>query len=138
MRSRILGRWHGGAVIRRSGRLRDKTPGRAEEVIPEFVAWLEGLPGDHLVAVGAPAAVDFSFVNYYCHRFAGRNPLGYACLDLLSFAMGRLGASDYWELEYTLENALNVERDPMLEQHVALDDAIQQARVLVALLTRAP
>lgn len=56
-----------------------------------------------LGAVGAPACHDFTFVNYYCHRFVGRNPLGYACLDLLSLAMGRLSAKGYSDLEYRIE-----------------------------------
>lgn len=109
----------------------------AVEVIPQCVAWLDSLPSDCLVAVGAPAATDFAFVNYYCHRFAGRNPLGYSCLDLLSLAMGHLGAHDhnYCDLEdQGLEDVLGFAADPALRVHVALDDATQQARLLIALL----
>lgn len=57
-------------------------PRSPDNVIKEFVAWLDQLGAEQLVAVGAPALCDFAFVNYYCHRFAGRNPLGYSCLDL--------------------------------------------------------
>lgn len=108
----------------------------AADVTPEFVEWLEKLPGDYLIAVGAPAVVDFGFVNYYCHRFAGRNPLGYTCLDLLSLALGRLRAFSYSELENNVEHALGFDADPALHAHVALDDALQQARLLAVLLDR--
>src|SRR5215471_10964614 len=56
-------------------------PARA---IPEFADWCEITSADHdarLTAVAWPAAFDFAFVNYYCHRFAGRNPLGFSCVD---------------------------------------------------------
>lgn len=103
-------------------------------VIQSFVAWLDGFGAQQLVAVGAPATVDFAFVNYYCHRFAGRNPLGYACLDVLSFAMGRLGVNAYWDLEWSIDKVLGTPHDPDLRPHVAVDDAIAQAHTLVSLL----
>lgn len=105
-----------------------------DEAIPEFVNWLDGLSSEPLVAVGAPAACDFAWVNWYCHRFAGRNPLGYACLDLLSFAMGLLRASDYWALEHQLDRVLQVPAYPALRRHVAIDDAVLTARTLIAVL----
>src|SRR5437660_12135822 len=46
------------------------------EAMTAFVAWVEALPNGPL-AVGWPVAFDFGFVNWYCFRFVGRNPLGH-------------------------------------------------------------
>lgn len=65
--------------------------------MPAFSSWVERLPGKK-TAVAWPAAFDFAFVNWYCHKFAGRNPLGFACLDLRSFAMGLTYSRGYYDL----------------------------------------
>lgn len=109
-----------------------------EEVMVEFVDWLRNLGAARLVAVGAPACYDFAFVNYYCHRFVGSNPLGYSCLDILSLAMGRLGARAYWDLEYKIDEVLRRQSDPTRRRHVAVDDAVLQAETLIALLALRP
>lgn len=118
--------------------LASQNPRPPADVMPAFVRWLDGLAADRLVAVGAPACLDFAFVNYYCHRFVGRNPLGYSCLDLLSLAMGRLGARSYWDLEYRIDNLLGIVPDTGRRRHVALDDAVLQAQTLIALLALRP
>ena len=108
-----------------------------DEALPDFVAWLEGLGAKKLVAAAWPAAFDFAFVNYYCHRFVGRNPLGFACLDLRSLAQGLTYSRGYYDLRENQMRQLQGQVDRTgLREHVAVDDAIEQGRLLVALLAR--
>ena len=106
--------------------------------IPGFVRWCETLRDDthaKLVAVAWPAAFDFAFVNYYCHRFAGRNPLGFACLDIRSYANALIHHPGYYETPEQAVRDLAGEIDKTgLRPHVAVDDAIEQGRLFAALL----
>ena len=47
----------------------------------DTVCGADGLP----VFVGFNAAFDWSFVNYYFHRFVRMNPFGFAALDIKSY-----------------------------------------------------
>jgi hypothetical protein len=38
----------------------------------------------------------------------------------------------YWELEYRIHGALNISTDDTRRRHVAIDDAVEQARILIA------
>lgn len=105
------------------------------QAVTSFVEWAEALPG-RLVAVAWPAAFDFAFVNYYCHRYAGRNPLGFSCLDIRSYAGGLAGHRGYHGLseEKIREMAGDAARPPgELRPHVAVDDAIAQGYLFMAL-----
>jgi DNA polymerase III alpha subunit (gram-positive type) len=113
----------------------NKDPRAPELAVPEFAGWVESLAGKP-VAVAWPAAFDFAFVNYYCHRFASRNPLGFSCLDIRSYANGLAGRSSYGGLSEERLRAMagKVETEG-LRDHVALDDAIGQGRLFMALRT---
>lgn len=110
------------------------------KMMPNFVEWLDSLKhkdSEKLVAAAWPAAFDFSFVNYYCHRFVGRNPLGFACLDIRSLAQGLTYSRGYYDLRENQIKELQGQVDNTdLRPHVALDDAIGQGRLLVALLAK--
>jgi hypothetical protein len=98
-----------------------------------FAGWCDALPGKP-VAVAWPAAFDFAFVNYYCHRFAGRNPLGFACLDIRSYANGLAGYPSYYGLpEQEIRRMAGPPDTTGLRPHVAVDDAIEQGRLFMAL-----
>jgi len=60
-----------------------------------FGAWANSLAGDNraLVFVGFNAPFDWSFVNYYFHRFTSGNPFGFAALDIKALYMGATGSS---------------------------------------------
>ena len=60
-----------------------------------FAAWANALAGDDraLVFVGFNAPFDWSFVNYYFHRFTGGNPFGFAALDIKALYMGATGST---------------------------------------------
>lgn len=111
-----------------------RTPAKA---IPAFVDWCEDLYREHhvkLIAVAWPAAFDFAYVNYYCHRFGGRNPLGFSCLDIRSYANGLARYGDYYGLPEKAVRTMAGEVDKTgLREHVAVDDAIEQGRLFMAL-----
>lgn len=98
-----------------------------------FSKWVQKLPGKKIAAAW-PAAFDFAFVNYYCHRFTGGNPLGFACLDIRSLAMGVTRSQGYYDLKQTEIQQMWQVAKQGLNAHVALDDAIEQGRLLVQLL----
>jgi hypothetical protein len=99
--------------------------------MPEYVAWLRGLPG-RPVFVGYPVVFDFGFVGWYLARFAGDNPFGFSALDVKSFAMAVLG------VEFRQTTKRHMPRawfDPALPHtHVALEDALEQGALFINLL----
>ena len=56
------------------------------EAMRRFQTWLSTLAGDNDNLVFAP--FDWSFVNYYFHRFANGNPFGFTALDIKALYMG--------------------------------------------------
>jgi hypothetical protein len=100
-------------------------------VMPEYVAWLESLPGKP-VFVGFPASFDFLFVYWYLIRFAGRSPFSFAALDIKTMAMIALG-KEYRQC--TKKNLPKRWFDQHLpHSHVALDDAIEQGALFCNIL----
>jgi len=98
--------------------------------IPKFASWCESLPGKP-VAVAKPAAYDFAWVNYYLWRFAGRNPLGFSCRDMGSYADGmNLSREEQGEIYRSIDRT-------GLRPHIAVDDAIEQGRYWIALRAKA-
>ena len=49
-------------------------------------SWPETL--ETSVFVGFNAPFDWSFVNYYFHRFLGHNPFGFTAVDIKAYYMG--------------------------------------------------
>ena len=102
------------------------------EGMRQFEAWCkvvsEGAPP---VFVGFNAAFDWSFVNYYFHRFLGRNPFGFSALDIKSVYMGATGCSWADTRSSAVSKALGVQ-DAELSHH-ALDDARKQAMLFAAI-----
>ena len=99
-------------------------------VMPEYVSWLKGLPGNP-VFVGYPAAFDFMFITYYLYRFAGESPFAYFALDIKSHAMAMLKMNFY---DVTKANMPRRWFDDLPYTHVALDDAISQGALFCNML----
>ena len=100
------------------------------EAIPDYVRWLQGLPGK-VVFVGYPAAYDFLFVYWYLIRFAGESPFSHSALDVKTYAMALLGT------EYRASTKRNMPKhwfDDLPHTHVALDDAIGQGALFCNML----
>lgn len=93
-----------------------------------FSDWLAMLahPGETLVLVGFNAPFDWSFVNYYFHRFMGENPFGFTALDIKSLYMGATHCS--WR--DTRSSKIAEYLKPNLSgTHEALQDARYQAEI---------
>lgn len=95
------------------------------EAMRDFAAWIACTTGEATpVFVGFNASFDWSFVNYYFHRFLGRNPFGFAALDIKSLYMGVAGCSWHDTRSSAMTKVLNPTRRG---NHNALDDALAQA-----------
>jgi hypothetical protein len=96
-------------------------------------AWLEemrrfGRP----VICGAPSGFDFTFLYYYFQRELGESPVGFASLDLRSYAAAVLKR----QYRQVGKNSFPPEwiDDGLPHTHVALDDAIEQGCILINML----
>jgi DNA polymerase III epsilon subunit-like protein len=101
---------------------------RPIEAMQEFNDWIESLveTDNVIVFVGFNAAFDWSFINYYFHRYLGRNPFGFTALDIKSFYMGKTGCSWYQTRSSYIANTVQ----PQLRgDHNALHDAQYQAEI---------
>lgn len=65
------------------------------EAMQRFFGWLNSLAkkDEVLVFVGFNAPFDWSFINYYFHKYTGENPFGFTALDVKAYYMGSTGCS---------------------------------------------
>lgn len=98
------------------------------EAMRSFASWLASLAGEQelLVFVGLNAPFDWSFVNYYFHRFYGKNPFGFTALDIKAYYMGATGCSWKETRSSSMATVLKPERKG---NHNALHDAQYQAEL---------
>jgi ribonuclease T len=103
------------------------------EGMREFKDWIEEITPDEAVPVfvGFNAPFDWSFINYYFHRFLGANPFGFAGLDIKSFYMGRYGTTWSDTKSSKITAALRIAE---AHDHNSLHDAIYQAKLFRAML----
>lgn len=94
----------------------------------DFALWLESLrvEEEKLVFVGLNAPFDWSFVNYYFHRFTGDNPFGFSALDIKAYFMGVTGCAWVDARSSVMSKRLEPRRVP---SHDSLDDALYQAEL---------
>lgn len=104
------------------------------EAMGRFRDWVSQVAGEGTpVFVGLNAGFDWSFVNYYFHRYLGANPFGFAPLDLKSLYMGATGCS--WR--DTRSSKMTSVLCPHLHgDHNALNDARAQAELFRLVLVR--
>ena len=94
----------------------------------KFAAWLDSIdePDQRLVFVGFNAPFDWSFINYYFHRYHQSNPFGFAALDIKAFYMGKTKCK--WE--DTTSSKISNKLSPSLSgNHNALHDALYQSEL---------
>jgi ribonuclease T len=105
---------------------------RPEDVMSNLRAWVASVgAGTSPVFVGFNAGFDWSFVNWYFHRFLGENPFGFAPLDIKSYYMGLTGCS--WA--ETKSSRIRAEYRPAIPgNHQALADARVQAEMFERML----
>jgi DNA polymerase III epsilon subunit-like protein len=98
------------------------------EAMHKFLVWINSVLGTDSTAVfvGFNAAFDWSFINYYFHRYIGKNPFGFAALDIKSLYMG--AARTTWS--QTRSSQIAEMLHPMRKgNHDALHDAQYQAEL---------
>jgi ribonuclease T len=106
----------------------DRTGLAPQEAMSLFGQWLVEVVdvNESAVFVGFNAPFDWSFINYYFHRFTGGNPFGFSALDIKAYYMGRTGCS--WS--DTRSSKIAAALHPATRgTHVALDDACYQAEL---------
>lgn len=100
----------------------------AEDAMAHFASWLKRLSANDatLVFVGFNAPFDWSFVNYYFHKFLAENPFGFSALDIKSYYMGATGCQ--WADTRSSRMAAAL-RPKLSGDHKALHDAQYQAEI---------
>jgi DNA polymerase III epsilon subunit-like protein len=92
----------------------------------EFEAWLRSLKRERLTFVSDNPAFDWQFINYYCHRYLGRNPFGYSARrigDLWSgFQRDASKASEWKKFRKTKHT------------HCPVDDAMGNAEAILTMI----
>jgi len=102
------------------------------DVMGELDRWVHSTSGSRrpvFVAFNAP--FDWSFVNWYFYHFLGRNPLGISALDIKALYCGKFGTS--WDETRSSKVHQRLHRSEH-HTHNALDDAKEQAQLLVSIL----
>jgi DNA polymerase III epsilon subunit-like protein len=112
-----------------------QTGKRPEEAMLGFEQWVAAAAGSAKpVFVGLNAPFDWSFINYYFHRFLGRNPFGFSALDIKSLYMGMMGGAWGDTKSSRMAEALGIEHGKL--SHHALDDAQVQTELFIAICAR--
>ncbi|WP_416068675.1 3'-5' exonuclease (plasmid) [Rhizobium sp. YTUHZ045] len=100
-------------------------PSDAMAALSNWVAEIAGPDGDP-VFVGFNSPFDWSFVNYYFHRFTGRNPFGFTALDIKALYMGATGCT--WRETRSSRIAEHLKPN-LAGTHDCLQDALYQAEI---------
>jgi len=64
--------------------------GATKETFEKFNQWLNQFPGRPIFVSDNPA-YDWQFINYYFHKYLGRNPFGYSARRISDFYAGMKG-----------------------------------------------
>lgn len=93
----------------------------------DFADWIADVTGEAVpVFVGFNAPFDWSFVNYYFHRFMSNNPFGFTAIDIKALWMGVTGGKWADTRSSRIAEAL---RPKLHGDHDALHDALYQAEL---------
>ena len=101
---------------------------KPQQAMTELELWIKAACiGDAMpVFVGLNAPFDWSFVNYYFHRFCGSNPFGFTALDIKAYYMGVTGSS--WRDTRSSAMASRL-LSTQSGNHNALQDSVYQAEL---------
>lgn len=104
-----------------------------QEAMRTLEQWLRSScqPGQKVVFVGLNAPFDWSFINYYFHKYLGTNPFGFTAIDMKAYFMGAVGCS--WKETKSSQIAATL-KPRSAPNHNALDDARFQAELFALML----
>jgi|SRR5580704_11792741 ribonuclease T len=103
-----------------------------------FQKWImKETQGQTPVFAGFNASFDWSFVNWYFHKFVGTNPFGVAALDIKAYYMGLTGCSWDETRSSKLPESLKPKRAEEMK-HNALSDALYQAEMFRRIIESRP
>jgi DNA polymerase III epsilon subunit-like protein len=105
----------------------------AKDALGQFEGWVRSVTPAWKEPVFAAfnAPFDWMFINDYFHHYLGRNPFRHKALDIKALYMGIRKTSWADTSYHKIRNSLGINA-PLT--HHALDDAIQQAKLLRILL----
>lgn len=102
------------------------------EAMTSFCRWVKEVCEDRRpVFVGFNASFDWSFVNWYFHKFLKENPFGIGGIDIKAYYMGLSGSEWSDTTSSKLPSAFQSSRS---QTHHALEDAQAQAEIFKKLL----
>ncbi len=106
------------------------------KVMADFEGWIRERSGvGRPVFLGFNATFDWSFVNWYFHKFLGRNPFGISGLDIKAYSMGKFSLRWSQTTKWQLNRRF---RTLHKHTHNALDDAVEQAELFNLILKCQP
>lgn len=99
-----------------------------KDAMIQFSDWIKSLSNSdsNFVFVGFNAAFDWSFINYYFHKYLGENPFGFTALDIKSYYMGMMKCDWRDTKSSKISEKLNPDRQG---DHDPLHDALYQAEI---------
>lgn len=103
------------------------------EAMQRLDQWLKSScpVGGKVIFVGLNAPFDWSFVNYYFHKYLETNPFGFTAIDMKAYFMGAAGCC--WKETKSSQMAA-VLKPLSAPNHNALDDARFQAELFSLML----
>ena len=98
------------------------------QAMTNFDNWVTATCGEDGVPVfvGLNAPFDWSFINYYFHRYYGSNPFGFTALDIKAYYMGVTGST--WKGTRSSAMVSRLHLEPQ-KSHNALQDSVHQAEI---------
>jgi DNA polymerase III epsilon subunit-like protein len=99
------------------------------EAMQSFYHWIIGTAENSIpIFVGFNASFDWGFVNWYFHRFIGKNPFGIGALDIKAYYMG-LTDCLWQETRSSKLPSMLIQNGDDEQRHNALSDARRQAAI---------
>lgn len=112
-------------------------PETAMQSFDDWIVKLRTKHGKPPTFVASPAGFDFTFCYWYFIKFLGRSPFSFSALDMKTLAMALL--HEPYSQRHSYKNAVkrNMPKEWFSNRphnHIALDDALEQADLFISML----